>query len=326
MAEDIKTDGVMVEDDPTSYEELPAVDAHLLEAIAMLHGKPTGAFNIRRNGKLVERHSSANITIETKDDYPGINIRIAPGTQNETVHIPVILTASGVNDVVYNTFYVGEGADVLIVAGCGIHNPADSKSEHDGIHSFYIGKNAHVRYIEKHYGQGTGSGERVLNPTTNVECEEGAICEMDMIQLGGVTTAIRDTHAKMFKDSKLVITEKLMTDKSDSVESNVNVELLEDGASVQVVSRSVAKGDSKQVFAPLVTGNAAVRGHVQCDAIIMDHADVKSVPAIQAKSDKAVLVHEAAIGKIEGEQIIKLETLGLSEEEAEQQIIKDFLS
>lgn len=307
-------------------QELQPVDEHLLEAIANLHGKPTGAFNIRRNGKLVERHSSANITIETKEDYPGIDIHIAPGTTNETVHIPVILTASGMNDVVYNTFYIGEDADVLIVAGCGIHNPSAETSEHDGIHSFYLGKNSHVRYIERHYAQGTGSGDRILNPTTNVECEQGAVCEMEMVQLGGVTSAVRDTNAKMGKDSKLILTEKLMTDEEDNVQSNIDVQLLEDGASVQVISRSVAKGNSRQVFNPLVTGKAACRGHVQCDAIIMDHADVKAIPGIEAQSEDALLVHEAAIGKIAGDQIVKLETLGLTESEAEEQILQDFLS
>lgn len=307
-------------------ELLAPIDEKLLAEIANLHGMPKGAFNIRKDGKLVERHSSANIEISTKKDYPGIDIFIAPGTKNETVHIPVILTASGMNDVVYNTFYIGDDADVLIVAGCGIHNPSEETSEHDGIHSFYLGKNSHVQYIERHYAQGTGTGKRILNPTTNVECKEGAVCEMEMDQLGGVTSAVRDTNAKMGKNSKLVLTEKLMTDEDDVVQSNIDVKLLEDGASVQVISRSVAKGNSSQTFNPLVTGEAACRGHVQCDAIIMDHADVKAIPGIEAKSEDAMLVHEAAIGKIAGDQIVKLETLGLDEKEAEEQILEDFLS
>ena len=302
------------------------IDAALLEEIANIHARPTGAFNIRKDGELLERSSSANITIETKTDNPGIDIFIKPGTKGEMVHIPVIITKSGLSDVVYNTFHIGDDVDVTIVAGCGIHNAGSEKSQHDGIHSFYIGKNSRVYYIEKHYGEGPGSGERVLNPVTNVELEEGAYCEMEMVQIRGVSSTVRDTNAKLGPRSKLVITEKLLTDEDQTAESNLRFELEGAGSSVQVISRSVAKGNSTQVFSPLVVGYTECTGHVQCDAIIMDNATVKSVPAIEARSEDAMLMHEAAIGKIAGEQLIKLETLGLTEEEAEQRILEDFLS
>lgn len=309
-----------------SGQTITKIDEGILATIADLHGMPTGAFNIRKDGQLVERSSSSNIEIVTKTDNPGIDIHVKPGTRNETVHIPVILTAAGMTDVVYNTFYIGEDADVLIVAGCGIHNESDRKSEHDGIHTFYCGKNSRVRYIEKHYGEGSGTGERVLNPTTVVEMEEGSYCSMEMVQLKGVSSTVRDTNCKLGKDAKLVLTEKLLTHANQSARSNVNIELEGDGSSVQVISRSVARDDSHQVFNPLVVGKARCRGHVQCDAIIMDRAVVTAIPGIEARSDGAQLIHEAAIGKIAGDQIVKLETLGLDEEEAERQILADFLS
>jgi Fe-S cluster assembly scaffold protein SufB len=305
---------------------LEPIDAELLAAIANIHSMPKGAFNIRKDGQLVERHSSANIEIATKTDYPGIDIKIAPGTKNETVHIPVIVTASGLTDVVYNTFYVGAGADVVIIAGCGIHNPGSEKTEHDGIHTFYLGRNSRVRYVEKHYGEGEGTGDRVLNPTTNVEMEEGSFCEMEMIQLAGVTSTRRETNATLGKDAKLVLTEKLLTHGDQTAVSNMKLEMDGEGSSVQVISRSVARDNSRQTFNPLVIGKTACKGHVQCDAIIMDNAIVTAIPGIEARSQEAMLVHEAAIGKIAGDQIIKLETLGLNEQEAEEQILEDFLS
>ena len=306
--------------------DLSPIDENLLAEIANMHGMPKGAFNVRKDGELVERHSSAYIDIETKTDNPGIDIRIAPGTKGETVYIPVIVTKSGLKDVVYNTFYVGDDCDVTIIAGCGIHNDSHDASEHDGIHSFYIGKNARIRYVEKHYGEGEGSGERILNPTTNVYMEEGSSCEMEMVQLRGVTSTERDTNAELGAGAKLVLTEKLLTHGNQTAISNMKVELKGEGSSVQVISRSVAQDDSVQVFNPLVIGECACRGHVQCDAIIMGNAKVKAIPGIEAASEDAMLVHEAAIGKIAGDQIIKLETLGLTEEEAEQEILNDFLN
>lgn len=306
--------------------DLSPIDEGLLATIANIHGMPKGAFNIRRDGELVERHSSAYIEIETKKDNPGIDIRVKPGTKGETVFIPVIVTKSGLKDVVYNTFYIGEDCDVEIIAGCGIHNSSHAASEHDGIHSFHIGKNSRVKYIEKHYGEGEGTGERILNPTTNVYMDEGSFCEMEMVQLRGVTSTVRDTNAKLAAGSKLVLTERLLTHDDQTAESNVVIELEGEDSSVQIVSRSVAQDNSVQVFNPLVIGRAACRGHVQCDAIIMGDARVKSVPGIEADSPDAILMHEAAIGKIAGEQITKLMTLGLTEEEAEQEILEDFLS
>jgi Fe-S cluster assembly scaffold protein SufB len=306
--------------------DLNDIDAKLLEQIADLHGMPKGAYNIRKDGQLVKRESSANIEISTKTDHPGIDIHIKPGTKGETVHIPVLLTAAGMTDVVYNNFYIGEDADVLIVAGCGIHNTSDEKSEHDGIHTFFCGKNSRCVYVEKHYGEGEGKGARVLNPTTIVHMDEGSSCEMELTQLRGVSSTVRDTICDLAENAKLVLTEKLLTHDDQDAVSNMKIELKGDGSSVQVVSRSVAQDNSSQVFNPLVIGEAACRGHVQCDAIIMGNAMVKAIPGIEARSNEAQLIHEAAIGKIAGEQITKLMTLGLSEEEAEQEILDDFLS
>lgn len=306
--------------------DLSPIDENLLAEIANIHGMPKGAFNIRKDGQLVERHSSAFIEIATKTDVPGIDITIADGTRGETVFIPVIVTQSGLKDVVYNTFYVGEDCDVTIVAGCGIHNESHEASEHDGIHTFHIGKNSHVKYVEKHYGEGEGTGERILNPVTNVIQAEDSFCEMEMIQLRGVTSTVRDTNAELDAGAKLILTEKLLTHDNQTATSNMKIELKGKDANVQVISRSVAQDNSIQIFNPLVIGEAECRGHVQCDAIIMGNAKVKAIPGIEAASEDAVLVHEAAIGKIAGDQIIKLMTLGLTEEEAEQEILEDFLN
>ncbi len=306
--------------------DLSPIDENLLAEIANIHGMPKGAFNIRKDGQLVERHSSAFVEISTKTDVPGIDITIADGTRGETIFIPVIVTQSGLKDVVYNTFYVGEDCDVNIVAGCGIHNESHEASEHDGIHTFHIGKNSHVKYVEKHYGEGEGTGERILNPVTNVIQAEDSVCEMEMIQLRGVTSTVRDTNAELAAGAKLVLTEKLLTHDNQTATSNMKVELKGKDANVQVISRSVAQDNSVQIFNPLVIGEAECRGHVQCDAIIMGNAKVKAIPGIEAASEDAVLVHEAAIGKIAGDQIVKLMTLGLTEEEAEQEILEDFLN
>ncbi|MFR7494594.1 MAG: SufB/SufD family protein [Adlercreutzia sp.] len=304
--------------------DLSPIDENLLAEIANMHGMPKGAFNVRKDGELVERHSSAYIDISTKTDNPGIDIRIADGTKGETVYIPVIVTKSGLKDVVYNTFYVGENCDITIIAGCGIHNDSHDASEHDGIHSFYLGKNSRVRYVEKHYGEGDGSGERILNPTTTY-MEEGSSCEMEMVQLRGVTSTCA-TPTPSWARRPVVLTEKLLTHGNQTAISNMKVELKGEGSSVQVISRSVAQDDSVQVFNPLVIGECACRGHVQCDAIIMGNAKVKAIPGIEVASEDAMLVHEAAIGKIAGDQIVKLMTLGLTEEEAEAEILDDFLS
>ena len=306
--------------------DLSPIDESLLAEIANIHGMPKGAFNIRKDGELVERHSSANIEIATKTDNPGIDIRIKAGTKGETVYIPVIVTQSGLKDVVYNTFYIEDDCDVTIIAGCGIHNESHQASEHDGIHTFYCGKNSHVKYVEKHYGEGTGTGERILNPVTNVIMDENSSCEMELTQLRGVSSTVRDTNAELGAGAKLVLTEKLLTHDDQVATSNMKVELKGDDSSVQVISRSVAQDNSKQIFNPLVIGEAQCRGHVQCDAILMGTAKVTAIPGIEAAHEDALLVHEAAIGKIAGDQITKLMTLGLTEEEAEQEILEDFLN
>lgn len=301
-------------------------DYNLLESIADMHGIPTaGAYNIRKNGQGVERHSTENITIEPKKDKPGIDIIVKPGTKGEKVHIPVIVTETGVDDVVYNDFYIGDWADVDIVAGCGIHNCGSEKSEHDGIHTFHIGKHARVRYVEKHYGEGEGTGERVLNPTTVVEMDENSYCEMEMVQIKGVDSTQRDTTASLKAGAKLVINEKLMTHGKQYARSDVVINLDGEDASAQIISRSVAKDESEQIFYPRAVGNAPCRAHVQCDSIIMDNAKIRSIPEIAANHALAQIVHEAAIGRINNDQLIKLQTFGMTQEEAEEVIIQGFL-
>ena len=301
------------------------IDRELLKAVADLHDVPAGAYNIRKNSGSAGRKSTENIQITTKEDKPGIDIRIAPGTKNESVHIPVIITETGINELVYNDFYIGEGADVLIVAGCGIHNAGDEKSEHSGVHRFFIGKNAKLRYVEKHYGEGDGAGERVMNPTTEIEMEEGSVCEMETVQIKGVDSTVRVSNAKLGKDAKLIMTERLMTHGSQLAKSDMVVELNGEGSSAQIVSRSVGKDDSEQIFNPIAIGNNACAAHIQCDSIIMDNAKIRSIPEIAANHPDAQIVHEAAIGRINGDQLLKLCTLGLTEEEAEKEIIDGFL-
>lgn len=302
------------------------IDQMLLKEIADLEKTPQGAYNIRKNGKLEGRANSANITIESKQDKPGIDIYIAPGTKNESMHIPVILTQTGFTDLVYNDFHVGADADVEIIAGCGIHNSGCETSQHDGIHTFYIGKNSHVRYVEKHYGEGEGTGARILNPQTILYLEEGACVELETVQIRGVDSAKRYTRVELEAGAEAVVTERLLTHGRQLAESKMEVIMKGEGAKTQVISRSVAQDESVQVFYPQVEGNAACFGHVQCDSIIMGHAKVSSIPAIVANHMDAQLVHEAAIGKIAGDQILKLMTLGLTEEEAEQRILEGFLS
>ena len=302
------------------------VDKRMLEAVADLHEIPQGAFSLRKNGESAERRSSANIIIEPKKDKPGIDITVKAGTKNESVHIPVIITEAGVNDLVYNDFYIEEDADVLIVAGCGIHNSGDQRSEHDGIHRFHIGKNAHIKYVEKHYGEGDGKGDRILNPTTEIFMDENSFCEMESVQIKGVDSTKRDTFAKLEAGARLVILEKLMTHGNQVAHSDMVIELNGEDASSQIISRSVAKDNSEQVFYPRAVGNAKCKAHVQCDSIIMGNAHIRSIPEIAANHCEANIVHEAAIGRINNDQLLKLQTLGKTEEEAEEIIINCFLS
>ena len=297
---------------------LTDIQKQLLAEIADLHKVPEGAYNIRANGVSAGRNSTANIEITSKEDKPGIDIRIKPGTKNESVHIPVVLSESGLKDVVYNDFFVGDDSDVVIVAGCGINNCGNQDSDHDGVHRFFVGKNAHVKYVEKHYGEGEGSGKRILNPTTEVNLGEGSTMEMEMVQIKGVDSTIRTTLAKLDKKARLVVHERLMTHGIQSAESSYIIELNGDGSSADVVSRSVAREKSRQHYCSRLVGNAACSGHTECDAIIMDTATVLAVPELEANNIDAALIHEAAIGKIAGDQIIKLMTLGLTEAEAEE--------
>ena len=300
-------------------------DLHMLEAVADLHEVPQGAYNIRKNGTSAGRQSSENIIITPKENKPGIDITVKPGTENESVHIPVIITETGIDDLVYNDFYIGDGADVLIVAGCGIHNSGSKKSEHDGIHRFHIGKNAKIKYVEKHYGEGEGTGERVLNPTTEIIMDENSYCEMETVQIKGVDSTKRNTEAKLAAGAKLVIFEKLMTHGSQVAHSDVVIELNGEDSSAQIISRSVAKEKSSQVFYPRAVGNTRCRAHIQCDSIIMDDAHIRSIPEISANHCEANIIHEAAIGRINNDQLLKLQTLGKTEEEAEEIIINCFL-
>lgn len=305
--------------------KLDQIEKNILKAIADIEKTPIGAYNIRENGKGIARNTTANIDIVTKQDKPGIDIIVKPNTKNESVHIPVILTEAGFNDVVYNDFYIGENADVVIVAGCGIHNSSCETSKHDGIHTFHLEKGAKVKYIEKHYGEGNGTGERILNPQTIVYLDEDSNLEMETVQIEGVTSTVRETKGEIGSNANLIITERIMTSGKQTAKTIFDVNLNGEGSSVQVASRSVAKDNSTQEFISNVNGNEKCFGHVECDAIIMDHAKVISTPKIVANHIDASLVHEAAIGKIAGEQIIKLMSLGLTEAEAEQQIINGFL-
>lgn len=304
---------------------MDAIQKQLLEQIAGLHEVPQGAYNLRVNGEGVGRNTTEHIDIVTKKEKQGIDIYIKPGTKNESVHIPVLLSKTGVQEMVYNDFYIGEDADVTIVAGCGIHNAGDEKSQHDGIHTFYVGKNAKIRYVEKHYGSGDGNGERIMNPQTIIEMEEGSFMEMDTVQIKGVDSTIRTTKAKLGDGATLVIKEKILTHGKQYAKTDFEVDLNGIDCGANVISRSVAKENSKQIFLSKINGNNKCMGHTECDAILMDHGSVQAIPEITANHLEASLIHEAAIGKIAGEQIIKLMTLGLSEAEAEAQIINGFL-
>ena len=297
----------------------------LLSAVSDLHGVPQGAYNIRENGESVGRVSTENIEITPRESGDGIVIRIRPGTKNESVHIPVIISKAGLTESVFNDFYVGEGADVLIVAGCGIHNAGDDKSEHSGIHSFHVGRGARVKYVEKHYGDGEGRGDRVMNPTTLIDIEEGGTLEMETTQIKGITSTVRKTTATLAAGATLLVREKIMTHGTQYAETDFTVVLGGEGAAAALISRSVARDTSSQLFRSRIIGDAACTGHTECDAILMDNGHVTAIPELTANHIDASLIHEAAIGKIAGEQLIKLMTLGLTEAEAEAQIINGFL-
>ena len=304
---------------------MDTIQKRILEEVADLHTVPEGAYNIRANGESAGRRSTANIEITSKQNASGIDIRIKPGTKHESVHIPVVLSESGLKETVYNDFYIGEDCDVVIVAGCGISNCGSQDSEHDGIHRFFVGKGSRVRYVEKHYGEGDGSGKRILNPGTEVYMEENSTVEMEMVQIRGVDSTDRVTTAELAAGARLIVKERLMTHGSQSAVSVYKVSLNGEGANADVVSRSVARDNSFQKFDACITGNAPCHGHTECDSIIMDRGRILAVPSLEANHVAAELIHEAAIGKIAGEQLMKLMTLGLTEAEAEEQIINGFL-
>lgn len=304
---------------------MDAIQKNILKEVADLHGVPEGAYNIRTNGKLDSRNTTANIDIVSKDDKDGIDIIIKPGTVNESVHIPVVLSESGLQECVYNDFFIGEGADVTIVAGCGIHNCGVDTSKHAGIHTFHLEKNARVKYVEKHYGEGDGNGDNVMNPETVCYLEEGASMIMESAQIKGIDSTERVTKGYLKKDAYFEVKESIMTHGKQHAKTDFVVELNGENSSTNVISRSVARDNSMQEFFSTIEGNNACSGHSECDAIIMDDATVNAAPALNANNIDASLIHEAAIGKIAGEQLIKLMTLGLTEEQAEEQIINGFL-
>ena len=306
--------------------KLDAIQKKLLAEIADLHEVPAGAYNFRANSKLAGRNNTANIEIISKTDGSGIDIHIKPNTKNESVHIPVVLSESGLTETVYNDFFIGDNCDVVIVAGCGIDNCGVQNSEHDGVHRFFVGKNSKVKYVEKHFGSGTGSGKRILNPVTEVNLDEDSTMEMEMVQIRGVDSTDRKTTANLKANAKLFVRERLMTHGVQKALSGYHVTLDGDNSSADVVSRSVAKEKSFQKLDLCIIGNAACHGHTECDSIIMDDGKILAVPSLEANNVDASLVHEAAIGKIAGDQIIKLMTLGLTEKEAEEQIISGFLN
>ena len=305
--------------------KLDAIQKRLISEIADLHSVPAGAYNFRANSQLAGRNTTANIDIISKENGSGIDIRIKPGTKNESVHIPVVISESGIKETVYNDFYIGEDADVVIVAGCGIDNCGGQDSEHDGVHRFFVGRGAKVKYVEKHYGSGDGRGKRILNPVTECYMEEDSSMEMEMEQIKGVDSTERTTIAELKSGAKLVVKEGLMTRGSQNAVSSYQVNLNGAGATADVVSRSVARDDSSQTFNARITGNAPCSGHTECDSIIMDNGHILAIPSLEANDIDAMLVHEAAIGKIAGDQLTKLMTLGLTEAEAEEQIINGFL-
>ncbi len=302
------------------------ITEELLKTVSDYSGKFEGAFNIRENGLCAGRASTEHIKIDSKKDKPGLDIHVLPGTKGETVSIPACVTHGSVDDLVYNDFYIGEGADVTVVAGCGVHTENGEPARHNGIHRFFLEKNSRVMYIEKHIGTGKGLGLRSIDPVTEAELGEGAVLEMDTAQIGGVDRTFRQTKAKLGPKAKLIIHERILTEKDQTAKTAFEVEMNGEGSATNLISRSVARGSSHQEYSSLIIGNAPCTGHSECDAIIADKGTVDAAPRLNAHNEDAALIHEAAIGKIAGEQIMKLRTFGLSEKEAEEKIIEGFLS
>jgi Fe-S cluster assembly scaffold protein SufB len=298
---------------------------HLLKEVAALDALPVGAYNIRSNGKSAARNTTAEIDIVTKEDKQGIDVIIKPGTKNKSVHIPVIISQTGLKELVYNDFFVGEDCDVTIIAGCGISNCGGEDSEHDGVHSFFVKKNSRVKYIEKHYGEGTGRGKRLMNPSTVVELGENSTMEMETSQIGGIDDTVRITRATLEENASLIVHDKILTESDQKAKAELAVQLNGDGSTCDMISRGVARGQSRQEVVISIDGNAACSGHAECDSIIMEKGVIVATPRLTATNVDAALIHEAAIGKIAGEQLTKLMTMGLDEKEAEEMIIRGFL-
>ena len=299
----------------------------LLELVSDYKGDGfKGAYSLRQDGKCIDSMSSGHVKIEPKIDQPGIVVHVEPGTIGETVYIPSCVTQGGIDDVVYNDFYVGADCDITIRSGCGVHTDDDTLAKHNGIHRFFVGERAKVHYEEKHMGTGVGDGIRSINPVSEIHLEKDSFLEINATQISGVDRAYRKTTAEVAEGAKLVVHERLFTEGQQVTKTNFKVELNGDGSSADLVSRSVARDQSNQTMDSVIIGNAACTGHSECDSIIGEQAIVDASPRLFARNPDASLIHEAAIGKIAGEQIMKLRTLGLSEEEAEQEIINGFLS
>lgn len=301
------------------------IEKNLLREVAELDALPVGAYNIRSDGQSVERNTTANIDIITKEDKSGIDIKFKPGTKNESVHIPVIISQSGLKEHVYNDFYVADDCDVTIIAGCGISNCGGGDSQHDGLHEFFVGKNCKVRYVEKHYGEGDGTGKKIMNPQTVIHLGENSTMELETAQIAGVDDTKRITNADLAEGATLIIHDKIMTTIDQYAYAEMMVDMNGDNSTCDIISRGVAKDESRQEVKIGINGKAACKGHAECDSIIMDQAKILAIPQLNAENVDAELVHEAAIGKIAGEQLLKLMTLGLSEKEAEERIVQGFL-
>lgn len=303
-----------------------SVTKQLLKLVSDWQGDFSGAYNLRENGECAGRQSTEHVKITSKTDLPGLDIRILPGTKGETVSIPACVTHGDVDDLVYNDFYVGEGAEVTIVAGCGVHTENGEPARHNGVHRFFLEKNAHVKYLEKHVGTGGGAGLRTIDPVTTADLKEGAVLEMDTAQIGGVDRTLRKTTATLGKNAKLLIRERILTEYHQEAKTEFEVHMEGEGSATDLISRSVARGESHQAYRSRIIGNAPCTGHSECDAILADHGRVDAAPELSANHGDAALIHEAAIGKIAGEQILKLRTLGLTEKEAEEKIVEGFLA
>lgn len=301
---------------------LDQIEKELFQTVADVSEPPQGAFNFRLNGKSIGRQSSKNIDVQPQKN--GLIIKVAANTPDEVVHIPVVISKTGHKETVINDFYIGDNADVTIVAGCGIYNCGTSDSVHDGVHTFHVGKNAKVRYIEKHYGAGPGAG-KILNPVSKFYLEKGAYAEAELEQIRGVDSTNRITAAELKDGAKILIKEKMLTQGKQTAKSHIEAILNGKDSVADVVSRSVATDESRQEFTLHIEGNNACRGHSECDAILQDKGTVLATPSLDAKHVDAQLIHEAAIGKIASEQLDKLMTLGLTRNQAESQIINGFL-